>query len=163
MQEPTHSSVLPCKTQDLLDRLLTQNKNRNGSRTLTGTKACQFDIHFPAANDFSSLKRGHVLNRGRQKGRSLQATATATLHHTRSYHCLWVTHPLKVCSPPPDPGMSPPSSDTSTGDTGTACPTSAEGMEDALKEWYLSVTGYCLASTSSPALISDAKEEELNW
>lgn len=48
-------------------------------------------------------------------------------------------------------------------DTGTACPTTAKGMEDALKEWYVSVMVYCLASTSSLVLISDAKEVEVNW
>lgn len=91
MQEPTHHSASPCKTQDLLDHLVTQNKNRNRSRTLTGAKAWQFDIRFPAANDFSSLRRGCILNRERQKRSRLQATATVTLYHTRSYHCLWVT------------------------------------------------------------------------
>lgn len=57
--------------------------------------------------------------------------------------------------------MRPPTSDTSTEDA--ACPTSAEGLEDALKDWYLSVMADCLASTSSPILISDAKEVEPNW
>lgn len=59
-QKPIHSSASPCKTQTLLDHHLTQNKNRN--RTLTGAKACQFALDFPAANDFFLWRRRNVLN-----------------------------------------------------------------------------------------------------